>query len=233
MNIDELSEFFWENGYLKIDKFFDSELMEFLNEVILEHYGMQPEWFHNDEFLKKSATEVVPWFPYREGNSDFVAIDNNPLLKILTEAILGESWRELYCMAMFSKEGTKGQAWHQDCPPENSNQFNLNRLFYPHEITPDLGGEIVVLPGSHKMGALSQGGGHDDIEGQIMIRPNKGTLILLHGHCWHRVMPIKGKFRISVNTRAIPKGTPEDITDIAVYRNMRYRFSTNEVLDEK
>jgi len=37
---------------------------------------------------------------------------------------------------------------------------------------------------------------------------------------------------MSVNSRAIPKETPEDITDIAVYRNMRYRFSKDEVLPQ-
>ena len=232
MDINELSESFWEKGYLKIDKFFDSELMDFLNDVILEHYGMEPEWQHNEEFLKKSATEVVPWFPYREGNTDFMAVENNPLLITLTSSILGAGWQELYCMAMFSKEGTKGQAWHQDCPPENSLNFNLNRLLYPHEIAPEMGGEIVVYPGSHRLGPLSRGGGHQDLNGQELIRPDKGTLILLHGHCWHRVMPVKGRYRVSINSRVIPKGTPDNITDIAVYRNMRYKFSTSEVIDE-
>jgi hypothetical protein len=31
----------------------------------------------------------------------------------------------------------------------------------------------------------------------------------------------------------MPKDTPEEITDIAVYRNIRYRFSTAEVIEER
>jgi ectoine hydroxylase len=61
----------------------------------------------------------------------------------------------------------------------------------------------------------------------------KGTMIFLHGHCWHRVMPVKSAYRISVNFRAVPLGVPEDITDICVYRNMRYKFSTAQILETR
>jgi hypothetical protein len=50
---------------------------------------------------------------------------------------------------------------------------------------------------------------------------------------WQQVLPITGAFRFSTNYRACPKGTPADITDICVYRNMRYRFSTNSVVEER
>jgi len=32
---------------------------------------------------------------------------------------------------------------------------------------------------------------------------------------------------------AVPTGTPDDITDVCIYRNMRYRFSTSEVIEER
>ncbi|MGB3145387.1 MAG: hypothetical protein WBB24_14895 [Maribacter sp.] len=70
------------------------------------------------------------------------------------------------------------------------------------------------------------------MEGQLVFKPKKGTLIFLHGHCFYRVMPVKSD-RISSNFRAVPKGTPEDITDICVYRNMKYKFSTFEVIKER
>jgi hypothetical protein len=31
----------------------------------------------------------------------------------------------------------------------------------------------------------------------------------------------------------MPSGTPEDITDICLYRNMRYCFSTESVVEER
>lgn len=233
MNYKELARQFWEEGYLHIEDFFDSRTMDTLNGIILDHYGVMPEWEHTDEFIQKSATEVVPWFPYREGNNVMDIVEKDPRLVALTEAILGSGWSKLYFMSMFSKQGTKGQAWHQDCPPEDNDKFNLNRLFYTHDINDETGGKTIVLPRSHRMGALSVGDPHEDLDGQVVLSPTKGTLVLLHGHTWHRVRPITGEYRVSSNSRAIPSGTPEDITDIAVYRNMRYRFSTSEVLEER
>ena len=233
MNYTAYAREFWEKGYLVIENFFDEKLMDHLNQVILDYYGMQPHWEHNDEFIQKSATEVVPWFPLREGDLHFGPIEEDDRLRQLSQAILGEGWESLYLMVMFSKKGTKGQAWHQDSPPEDSAQFNLNRLFYTHDITESTGGQTIVYPGSHKMGVLPAGEPHEDLENQLVLSPKKGTLVILHGHSWHRVLPIKGEYRVSANARAIPAGTPEDITDIAVYRNMRYRFSTHEVIEER
>ena len=233
MNVQEYAKQFWDQGYLVIENFFDSNLMDTLNRIILDHYGLTPNWEHSDEFIEKSATEVVPWFPFREGNNVFDIIEKDARLEQLTEAILGEHWEKLYFMAMFSKKGTKGQAWHQDSPPENHEQFNLNRLFYTHDINEQTGGQTIVYPKTHLGGAISAGDPHEDLEGQIVLSPKKGTLLLLHGHLWHRVLPVQGDYRVSANSRAIPHGTPEDITDIAVYRNIRYKFSTSEVVEER
>lgn len=226
------AEKFWRDGYIILENFFDPGKMDQYNNEIVKHYGMMPEWEHTDEFIKKSATEVVPWFPAREGNMLFDTLENDPVLRNLTTSILGEGWTNLYSMAMFSKHGTKGQAWHQDCPPENPQTFNLNRLIYTHDINEKTGGFTVVAPGTHKQGALTVGDPHENFDGQVVLKPKKGTLVLLHGHCWHRVLPVTGTYRVSVNFRAVPKGTPEDITDVAVYRNMRYQFSTNSVIAE-
>jgi len=233
MNYKKYAQDFWEKGYLVIENFFKDGLMDDLNQTILEHIGRNPEWEHTDDFIQKSATEVIPWFPLQEGNANFQPIEAHEPLKKLTQEILGKGWNSLYLMVMFSKQGTQGQAWHQDCPPENSSNFNLNRLFYTHDINARTGGQTIVYPESHKMGELPAGKPHEDFENQIALSPKKGTLVLLHGHCWHRVLPIKGEYRISANARATPAGTPENITDIAVYRNMRYRFSTQEIIEDR
>jgi ectoine hydroxylase-related dioxygenase (phytanoyl-CoA dioxygenase family) len=94
------------------------------------------------------------------------------------------------------------------------------------DVTSETGGEVFVLPGSHKRGALTDGPVFEDFPDQVKVTPQRGTLILLHGHCWHRIGEIKGSYRVSTNFRAAPCGVPEDVTDVCVYRNMRYRFST-------
>lgn len=224
---------FWEQGFLVVEDMFDDTLMNHYQELILEHFGESPEFSHNDEFLSKSATEVIPWFPQQEGLTSFDTVEKDERLHRLTQAILGDGWRSLYCMTMFSKRGTSGQAWHQDCAPDDPALFNMNRLIYSEDISEDIGGQTLVVPGSHRRGLLSIGPVDEDFADQRVLTPKKGTLVLLHGHTWHRVLPVHGGYRVSTNYRCSPRGTPANITDICIYRNMRYRFETNEVLEER
>ena len=233
MDTSDILASFVRDGYVVVEDFFEPELMDELDQLIRGYFGGNPDFFHNDEFLGKAQTEVIPWFPQNEGVKAFDAIDNDPRFAELTEAVLGDNWCSQYCMVMWSKQGTTGQAWHQDCPPDDPNVFNLNRLVYTSDITDEIGGQTVVVPGSYRNGLLPVGDPVGEFDGQIVLRPKKGTLVLLHGHTWHRVLPIKGAYRFSTNYRAAPFGTPDDITDICVYRNMRYQFSTSKVVEER
>jgi len=233
MNIDKLTSEFRRDGFLVVEDFFDVATMDELDTLIRGHFGEDPAFSHTAEFLDKAKTEVIPWFPQNEGVRTFDCIDGDGRLQELTRAILGDGWQSQYCMVMFSRKGTSGQAWHQDCPPEDPRVFNLNRLVYTTDITDGVGGQTVVVPGSFRRGLLPVGNPQGEFDGQVVLRPKKGTLVLLHGHTWHRVLPIKGAFRYSTNFRAAPAGTPDDITDVCVYRNMRYRFSTSSVVEER
>lgn len=230
---ENLKAAFDHDGYVVVENYFDDALMDHLDSVIRAYYGENPDFGHDDEFLQKSQTEVVPWFPQREGVADFDSLEGDPRFRSLTQAILGDGWTTQYCMVMFSKRGTVGQAWHQDCPPNDPMRHNLNRLVYTSDITDEIGGQTVVVPGSHRKGVLPAGDPVGEFDGQVVLTPKKGTLVILHGHTWHRVLPIRGDYRFSTNYRAAPRGTPDDITDICVYRNMRYRFSTASVVEER
>lgn len=233
MHFEKLAATFWQQGYLVIEDFFSIQTMDRLQSLILAHYGLDPDYEHESTFLSKSATEVIPWFPQRTGEYAFDKIEQSANMQALTHAILGQGWQGLYCMTMFSKRGTKGQAWHQDCPPDDPLKFNLNRLVYTMDINEQVGGEVLVIPGSHRLGKLPVGEVDEDFSNQMVLRPSKGTLVIIHGHTWHRVLPIKGDYRLSTNYRAVPKHTPDDITDICVYRNMLYQFSTSKVLEDR
>jgi len=241
VDYQKLSSEFWQRGYLVVDNFFDPDLMDQIDHNIRQYFGDNPEFWHEEEFLSKSKTEVIPWFPQNPELPDYSAQMANPFdhletdsrLKRLTTSLLGEEWSPLYSMVMYSRKGTSGQAWHQDCPPDDPEKFNMNRLVYTRDLCSDIGGQAVVMPGSHRKGELPAGEPHKDLEGQVVLSPRKGTLVLLHGHTWHRVLPITGAFRFSTNYRVCPAGTPADITDICVYRNMRYSFSSNSVVEER
>lgn len=233
MDTKALARKFWAQGYLVIEDFFSAKLMDQYQQLILEHFGENPQFLHNEEFLEKSATQVIPWFPEQDGCELFDIAGQDQRLQVLTAEILGGGWRPLYSMVMFSRKGTRGQAWHQDCDSHNPAVFNLNRLIYTEDITDGVGGQTLVIPGSHKRGTISVGPVDETFTDQLVLKPKKGTLILLHGHTWHRVLPVRGKYRVSTNYRCAPKNTPEDITDISVYRNMRYQFSTSQVIENR
>ena len=108
----------------------------------------------------------------------FDSLEQGSSLVDLTGAILGDAWSPLYSMEMISRKGTVGQAWHQDCPPEVASRFNLNRLVYTRSLSSDDGGEVVVVPGSHRKGMLPTGETHEDLENQVVISPRVGTLVM-------------------------------------------------------
>jgi ectoine hydroxylase-related dioxygenase (phytanoyl-CoA dioxygenase family) len=234
LDVKDLAQRFWKQGFLHIPNFFSVALAERYNHKIIDHFGMQPNFEHADDFIKKSGAEVVPWFPQRDGELCFNEVSQDPKLIALTEEILGQGWYEQYSMVMFSKQGTAGQAWHQDCLCQDPNKFNLNRLMYTMDISAHTtGGQTTVVPGSHLTGMIPSVNESLDERQAISISPAKGDLLLLHGHCYHKVEKVTGPYRVSTNYRAASKNTPEDITDIGVYRNMLYQFSTSTVIRER
>ncbi len=233
MDTKHAAETFWDQGYLVLEDFFEHSLMDELHSLIIKHFDHGVESVLNDEFADRSKCEIVPWFPQREGPSAFDKIDQLEVLDSLSAAILGENWVNLYSMVMFSAQGTKGQAWHQDCPPETPERYNLNRLVYTRDITDAIGGQVVLVPRTHRNRELPAGDPDVEFDDQMTLYPKKGTLVLLHGHTWHRVLPVKGAYRVSTNSRAAPANTPADVTDVCVYRNMRYQFSSNRVIEER
>ncbi len=233
MNHQALAETFRRDGFLVLHEFFAPSLMDELDGIIRQRFGDDPAFWHNAEFLTQAKTEVIPWFPQNEGVAPFDVIDANRDLQDLTQAILGDAWVRLYCMVMFSKQGTAGQAWHQDCSPSRPEVHNLNRLVYTSDISAQNGGQTVIVRGSHRRGLLPAGDPEGHFDDEVVLTPRKGTLVLLHGHAWHRVLPIVKGSRVSTNYRAVPAGTPADITDVCVYRNMRYQFSTSRIVEDR
>ena len=233
MNMNQLANSFHLNGYVYIENFFDRNLMDLYQNKILDHFALDSSYKHESDFIKKSDTDVIPWFPQNDGEKAFNIIEQDKRLKNLTEAILGPGWKSLYCMVMYSNKSSNGQAWHQDCDPSNSNIFNLNRLIYTMDINKISGGEVELIPCSHKKGIIPPISEGDDLDGSITIEPKKGSLLMLHGHLWHKVLPINQTIRASTNYRCIPNGVPDNITDICVYRNMLYRFSDERVIEDR
>lgn len=186
------------------------------------------------EGLASTECEVVAWGPVEEKIGAFIALAEHPRLAEATLAAMPGGFVSMYSLVMFSPAHSKGQSWHQDCAPipGKPGHHNVNRLIYLWDVDERTGGEVVVVPGTHRGQVLPPGGLQDDLEGQVELCPRAGTLVLLHGQTFHRVKPVR-RPRVSVNLRVRPPEAPEDVTDVAVYRNIKYRFSTREVLERR
>ncbi|MCX5661093.1 MAG: phytanoyl-CoA dioxygenase family protein [Planctomycetota bacterium] len=184
--------------------------------------------------LASTECEVIAWGPVEEKVAAFVALAGDARLAEATRAAMPGGFVPMYSLAMFSPPRSKGQSWHQDCAPTpgKAKHHNVNRLIYLWDVDERTGGEVVLVPGTHRGQVLPPGGLQDDIEGQVVLRPRAGTLVFVHGQTFHRVKPVR-RARVSVNLRVRPPEAPEDVTDVAVYRNMKYRFSTKEVLERR
>ena len=225
---------FAEHGVVVVPGFLDREQVALLNREIDAHYGPLVRERFGIEAVSQAAIEmdcdVIAWDPLGEEVEPFQVLAADPRLATLTRELIGE-FSAPGSLAMWSVGGGKGQAWHQDCPPDDPSQFNLNRLFYLQDTEVD-DGAVVVVPGSHRMGRISPGAPQAPIPGEVMLTPRAGTLVLLHGHLYHRVTPnVSLRPRASVNLRAYPADVPREITRIGLYRNAAYDFLAGKRID--
>jgi len=226
--LEDLREEFASTGVLVLPGFFSrAELAEVCREIDAHFQPMAAvarEKARERLDLRDFACDIISWDPVTEGNKAFLDLAAHERLALVTETVLGESHTAPASLVMYSVGGGQGQAWHQDCPMEDPTAFNLNRLIYIEDVEMEDGG-IVVVPGSHRLGRIPPGGHQDPMKGEIALTPSAGTLILLHGHVYHRVTPnLRQKPRVSVNFRAFPAGVPASVTCIGVYRNGSVNF---------
>ena len=223
--MSSLREEFDERGYVVIEGFLTDHENDQLNESLDVKYARwQAEARQVAQKSDHDECDVLAWDPLLEGHPVFCELAASEKLRRATAGVLGDDFETQTSLIMFSIPHGRGQAWHQDCPPEEVGLFNLNRLLYPSDTNLE-NGAIVVVPGSHKQGVIPPGGTQDPISGEVVLTPRAGTLVLLHGHVYHRVTPnLTDKPRNSVNFRALPAGVPDWVTCVAVYRNGRTRF---------
>ena len=229
MDLSTLAEQFERDGYVVVSGFLDAAACQKVNAALDEHFHIEAIAKAPDEEARHGC-DVAFWNPISEGHPVFLELMNNCELDRLTRAVLGGDYvtGARHTLVMASLLGGVGQAWHQDSPPDSGRNFNLNRLIYTRDVTPE-DGAIFVVPGSHKMGRISGGGDQETIEGELMLTPAAGTLVLLHGHCFHKVTPNQScRPRISINFRALAAGVPEDICMTGVYRNATVDFRVEQ-----
>jgi Phytanoyl-CoA dioxygenase (PhyH) len=94
---------------------------------------------------------------------------------------LGSPERE----ALGIKDALPSQHWHQDSTIDTRVAFDVQIMWYPHDVTVEMGGTR-YLPGSH-LRVVSEAaiGRYQNIRGQRHVVCPAGTLLFLHHGMWH------------------------------------------------
>ncbi|MFI6495766.1 phytanoyl-CoA dioxygenase family protein [Nonomuraea typhae] len=82
--------------------------------------------------------------------------------------------------------GGDAQPLHGDAIIDTrADAFDVQLMYYPHEVTADMGGTLLV-PGSHlRRTNESDTGRYQNLRGQIRLTCPAGTVLLLHHGIWH------------------------------------------------
>ena len=161
----------------------------------------------------------------------FLALGAEARLAAGTAAVVGDGYSASSLLVMVTPHGT-GQAWHQDTPHDlGPLDFNANRLIYPRDVDPR-SGQVVFVPGSHRLGRIPPGDNQGPIPGEQCLAPAAGTLVLRCSRTFHRVTVNETHApRVSINYRVRPAGAPAQMDAIGVFRNAAYDFRTQQVID--
>ncbi|MGI8870306.1 MAG: phytanoyl-CoA dioxygenase family protein [Mycobacteriales bacterium] len=81
--------------------------------------------------------------------------------------------------------GGESQHLHADAIIDIRTAFDIQLMYYPHEVTPEMGGTLVV-PGSHLRRINETDiGRYQNLRGQIPLTCPAGTVLILHHGIWH------------------------------------------------
>ena len=131
--------------------------------------------------------------------------------------------------ATLAKKGllpADSQHWHQDSTIDTRLAFDIQLMWFPHAVTPDMGGTR-YLPGSHlRIVSEAAIGRYQNILGQRRMACEAGTVLVLHSGLWHgaganRATRDRHMFKIRLNP-TVPQVRLWDTRDLDARQGRRH-----------
>lgn len=199
LNSMQMAEFV-ANGFLRLD----SVVPESINSQFLADVGHVDESRipgireYYREIMNASAIPHVGagtplWEAYEE-DSAITAILQLPVVKGAIQSLVGDSpifdhhflhvtFPERYYRAIGQEPVS--QHTHQDSTIDPRQAFDIQIMYFPHDVTAAMGGTR-FLPGSHhRVVSNASIGRYQNIRGQQHMVCKAGTLLLMHMGIWH------------------------------------------------
>lgn len=178
------------------------EMAKFAARGCLMFEGITPPEL-NAKYLHEATGPSVPEVPAGTPLADAYAPDtalhglvNTPAVRGILDSLvgpnplvdhhfvhltLGREQRESFGI----KEAFPSQHWHQDSTIDTRAGFDVQIMWFPHDVTRDMGGTR-FLPGSHlRIVSEAAIGRYQNIRGQRHVVCPAGTLLVLHHGIWH------------------------------------------------
>jgi hypothetical protein len=180
-----------------------------------------------EEYARQRATRVRVWSG--KDRPQVQRAMSDPRLAQITLAIVGPGYL-LGGEGIFSTPNGCGQAWHQDTRSRLPDHYELNRIVFPSDVSPEQGA-LVFVPGSHRGPDLPPGGHLDPLPGQRSALPGAGTVVLMHTRCFHAVETNRStKNRTQCNSRVRPATTPEGLGNTPLFRTGPWDFRAGKAV---
>ncbi len=197
LNSEQMAQFA-ARGFLK----FEGVVPEELNQQFLEEIGHVDEseitnpMEHYGKVMASSAIPVVqPGVKladaYPEGSAAHRLV-NLPFLKGAIQSLVGRdpTFDHHFLHITFPPKFYEGkqqvaQHYHQDSTIDPRKAFDIQIMYYPHDVTREMGGTR-FLPGSHlRIVSEAAIGRYQNIVGQQHMVCKAGTLLFVHMGIWH------------------------------------------------
>ncbi len=113
------------------------------------------------------------------------------------------------------------QIWHADAAIDPKPHFDIQIMYYPHEVTRDMGGTL-ILPGSQfRIVHESEVARYQNFRGQLRTVCPAGTLQIVHHNIWHCAQPnstdaIRYMFKLRLNP-TVRQQRLWDASDLAAF----------------
>lgn len=200
LNSKQMAQFAAE-GYLR----FDAAVPEALNQKFLAEIGapahedpsgVDHPMAHYAKVMTSSAIPVVSpgtklseAYPTESALSDLMQL---PIVSGAIESLVGSApifdhhfLHITFPPEFYEGKQQKAQHYHQDSTIDPRQAFDVQLMYFPHNVTEDMGGTR-FLPGSHhRIVSEAAIGRYQNIVGQQRMTCPAGTLLFLHMGIWH------------------------------------------------
>jgi hypothetical protein len=212
-----------------------TQMAQFAARGVLEFPAIVPTKV-NAAYLGLLASDGPPAVPagtplsraYAEG-SPIRAFVETPAVQGIIRSLVGEDplvdhhfSHVAYSPATMKARGFSrpqdSQHWHQDSTIDTRQAFDIQLMWYPHEVTREMGGTR-YLPGSHlRIVSEAAIGRYQNISGQRHVVCPAGTVLALHHGLWHGGGANRGEadrymFKLRLNPR-VPQVRLWDTRDL-------------------